>query len=254
MVGLLLICLSVIALNYFKSDKTEKGENAEAKESKIPEVDEYGGIHLEKVGDKVRKKNWGTFRLLETKSINEAFELAPMVITVKDIRRIQLSSLTDEAKEELKSYKGLSFEEAYSIYYKENLSMEEIDQQAALSKTDIDEEVSYLEITYSIENKDSKELQFFSMENVTFNDNLTYDVPSKNFIHSGDTFMGTKKVSRSDYQPGELRKGTIGLLVDPEAKLDRLDSFSFTTDDIADGESHELLVDGTSFEIPLKGK
>ncbi|MGN7393329.1 hypothetical protein [Peribacillus frigoritolerans] len=57
MVGLLLICLSVIALNYFKSDKTEKGENAEAKESKIPEVDEYGGIHLEKVGDKVRQKN-----------------------------------------------------------------------------------------------------------------------------------------------------------------------------------------------------
>lgn len=110
MVGLLLICLSVIALNYFKSDKTEKGENAEAKESKIPEVDEYGGIHLEKVGDKVRQKNWGTFRLLETKSINEAFELAPMVITVKDIRRIQLSSLTDEAKEELKSYTGLSFE------------------------------------------------------------------------------------------------------------------------------------------------
>ncbi|MGG4200454.1 hypothetical protein [Peribacillus frigoritolerans] len=65
MVGLLLICLSVIALNYFKSDKTEKGENAEAKESKIPEVDEvdeYGGIHLEKVGDKVRQKNWGITR------------------------------------------------------------------------------------------------------------------------------------------------------------------------------------------------
>ncbi|MCY9006430.1 hypothetical protein [Peribacillus frigoritolerans] len=98
MVGLLLICLSVIALNYFKSDKTEKGENAEAKESKIPEVDEYGGIHLEKVGDKVRQKNWGTFRLLETKSINEAFELAPMVITVKDIRRIQLSSLKMKQK------------------------------------------------------------------------------------------------------------------------------------------------------------
>lgn len=53
---------------------------------------------------------------------------------------------------------------------------------------------------------------------------------------------------------GETRKGTIGLLVDPEENFDRLDSFSFTTDDIADGESHELLVEGTSFEIPLKGK
>lgn len=205
------------------------------------------GSILKKSGIRFAKKNWGTFRLLETKSINESFELAPMVITIEDIRRIQLSSLTDEVKEEFKSYTGLSFEEAYSIYYKENLSMEEIDQQASLSKTDIDEKVSYLEITYSVENKDSKELQFFSMENVSFNDDLTYDVPSKNFIHSGDTFMGTKKVSRSDYQPGEMRKGTIGLLVDPEAKLDRLDSFSFTTDDIADGESHELLVDGTSF-------
>ncbi|MDQ7861873.1 hypothetical protein RCO48_15580 [Peribacillus frigoritolerans] len=51
-----------------------------------------------------------------------------------------------------------------------------------------------------------------------------------------------------------MRKGTIGLLVDPEENFERLDSFLFTTDDIADGESHELLVDGTSFEIPLKGK
>ncbi|MBR8644744.1 hypothetical protein KEH51_10800 [[Brevibacterium] frigoritolerans] len=52
----MLICISVIAYNYFESDQTEKGENAEAKESKIAEVDEYGGIHLEKVGDKVRQK------------------------------------------------------------------------------------------------------------------------------------------------------------------------------------------------------
>ncbi|MFJ7307620.1 hypothetical protein [Peribacillus frigoritolerans] len=109
--------MSLIAYNYFESDKTEKGKNAEAKESKIPEVEENGGIHLKKVGEKVRQKTWGTFTLLETKSINESFELAPMVITVKDIRRIQLSSLTDEAKEELKSYTGMSFEEAYSIYY-----------------------------------------------------------------------------------------------------------------------------------------
>ncbi|MFD6209689.1 MULTISPECIES: hypothetical protein [unclassified Peribacillus] len=226
----------------------------EDKEPKIPEVQEYGGTHLERVGDKVRQKNWGTFTLLETKSINESFELAPMVITIKDIRRIRLSSLTDEVKEELKPYTGLSFDEAYSIYYKENLSMEEIDQKAAFSQTDIDEAVTYLEITYSIENKDSKELQFFSMENVTFNNDLTYDVPSKNFILSGDTFMGTKKVSRSDYQPGETREGTIGLLVDSEENIEELDSFAFTTDDIADGETHELLVDGTSFEIPLKEK
>ena len=123
------------------------------RKSKIPEVQEYGGTHLEKVGDKVRQKDWGTLTLLETKSINESFELAPMAITIKDIRMIQFSSLTDEVKEELKSYTGLSFEEAYSIYYKENLTMEEIDQQSAWSKTDIGEEVSYLEITYSVENK-----------------------------------------------------------------------------------------------------
>ncbi|MDM5295170.1 hypothetical protein QUF81_18765 [Peribacillus simplex] len=248
----MLIFSSVIAFNYFGSDnKTEKRKNAEAKESKIPEVQEYGGTHLERVGDKVRQKDWGTLTLLETKSINESFELAPMAITIKDIRMIQFSSLTDEVKEELKSYTGLSFEEAYSIYYKENLTMEEIDQQSAWSKTDIGKEVTYLEITYSVENKGPKELQFFSMEHVTFNDDLSYDVPSKNFIHSGDTFMGTKKVSRLDYQPGETRKGTIGLLVDSEEKIDGLKSFSFTTDDIADGESHELLVDGTSFDVHL---
>ncbi|MDO7487093.1 hypothetical protein Q5O89_17165 [Peribacillus frigoritolerans] len=48
MVGLLLTCLSVIAYNYFESDKTEKGKNPETKESKIAEVEEYGGTHLKK--------------------------------------------------------------------------------------------------------------------------------------------------------------------------------------------------------------
>ncbi|WP_340373385.1 hypothetical protein [Peribacillus sp. FSL E2-0218] len=253
--GLLLVSLGVLAFNNSSSEnEPQKRESRKTEKSKIPVVEEFGGPHLEKVGDKVHQKNWGTLTLLETKPVNKSFELAHMVITIKDIRRIQLSSLTDEAEKELESYTGLSFEEAYSIYYKDHLSMEEIDQKAAWSKADIDERVSYLEITYSVENKDSKELQFYSMENVTFNGNLTYDVPTKNFIHSGDTFIGTKKVSRSDYQPGEKREGTIGLLIDPEENIEELASFSFTTDDISDGESHESLMKGTSFEVPLIGK
>ncbi|MGE7878052.1 hypothetical protein [Peribacillus muralis] len=253
--GLLLVSLGVWAFNNSSSENEPQiRESSKTEKSKIPVVEEFGGIHLEKVGDKVRQKGWGTLTLLETKPVNKSFELAHMEITIKDIRRIQLSSLSKEAAAELESYTGLSFEEAYSIYYKDNLSMEEIDQKAAWSKSDIGEQVSYLEINYSVENKDSKELQFFSMEHVTFNGDLTYDVPTKNFIHSGDTFIGTKKVSRSDYQPGETREGTIGLLIDPEEKMRELDTFSFTTDDISDGESHDLLVKGTSFEVPLKGK
>ncbi|MDM5213053.1 hypothetical protein QUF94_16695 [Peribacillus sp. NJ4] len=49
----MLIFLSVIAFNYIDSDnKTEKRKNAEAKVAKIPEVQEYGGTKLEKVGVK----------------------------------------------------------------------------------------------------------------------------------------------------------------------------------------------------------
>ncbi|WP_152983737.1 hypothetical protein [Peribacillus muralis] len=251
----MLVSLGVLAFNNSGSDnEPPKRESKKTEKTEIPVVEEFGGIHLEKVGDKVRQKGWGTLTLVETKPVNKSFELGQMVITIKDIRKILLSSLTEEAEAELESYTGLSFEEAYSIYYKDNLSMEEIDQKAAWSKEDIGDQVSYLEVTYSVENKDSKELQFFSMENVTFNNDLTYDVPTKNFIHSGDTFIGTKKVTRSDYQPGETREGTIGLLIDPEESMEELDSFSFTTDDISDGESHELLVKGTSFEVPLNGK
>lgn len=56
MVGLLLICLSVIALNYFKSDKTEKGENAEAKESKFLRLRNMAGSILKKSGIRFAKK------------------------------------------------------------------------------------------------------------------------------------------------------------------------------------------------------
>lgn len=57
MVGLLLICFGVIAFNYFKSDKTEKGENAEApRNPKFLRFMNMAGPILKKSGIRCAKK------------------------------------------------------------------------------------------------------------------------------------------------------------------------------------------------------
>jgi hypothetical protein len=219
------------------------------KEENIPVVEDNGGSHLQEVGQKVHQKDWGTLTLLNRVKVDKTFTISPMVITLNDIKLIKLSNMKKETKDLLREYTGLSPEETYELYAVEHLSNDEIKDKLDSSRTEIGNDITYFEITYSVKNTGSKDLQFFSMENVTLNDKLTYRVPEKNFILSGDTLIGTKSVSRVDYSPDEEREGTIGLLNESGQNIKKITSLSFSTDDLLDGDSHDLLAKSQTFQL-----
>lgn len=254
---ILLIIFSILTITFFliftppKTHIDVKEKEKRIKGANIPIVDEYGGSYLHSIGEKVRQKDWGTFTLQQTYPINKTFKISSMAIQLKEIKMIKLSQINEERKEELREFTGLSFTETYALYYKDHLSIEEIYEKEDLTKRDIEKEITYIEISYTVENTSLNELQFYSMENVSFNNHLHYNVPEKNFIYSGDTIMGTKRVSRIDNKANEEREGLIGLLIDPGKNINKLTSFSFTTSDILDGNSHDLLTKAKTFTISL---
>ncbi|TCJ04166.1 hypothetical protein [Cytobacillus praedii] len=251
--AMLIFLLGILTVCYFfiypsaENHINEKEEKKNIKEESIPMVDGYGGSYLQSVGQKVRQRDWGTLTLQQLLPINKTFTLSSMAIQLKALKIIKLTQMKEEVKEELKEFTGLSFAETYALYYKDNVSIEEIFEKEASTKRDIRKEITYFEITYTVENTSSNELQFFSMENVSFNNTLHYNVAEKNFIYSGDTIMGTKSVSRIDHKANEKREGTIGLLIDSEKTIKDVNSFSFTTSDILDGDTHELLTKAKTF-------
>lgn len=215
-------------------------------------MNDYRANHLHEIGEKVRQKDWGTFTLLKRIKVNKIFEISPMNITINEIRIIKLSNMNNQTKELLSQYTGLSVEEAFELYNEENLSNEALEDKVASSRTEIGKDITYFEIDYSVKNTSSKELQFFSMETVTFNKNMTYIVPEKNFIYSDDTLIGTRTASRVDYTPNETRNGIIGLLNETGENTDKITSMSFSTDDILDGDTHNLLAKSKTFQIKLQ--
>lgn len=255
--AMLIFLLGILTVCYFfiypssENHITEKEEKKNIKEESIPIVNRYGGSYLHTIGQKVRQKDWGTFTLQQTYPINKTFKISSMAIQLKEIKIIKLSQINEERKEELREFTGLSFAETYALYYKVHLSIEEIYEKEDLTKRDIGKEITYFEISYTVENTSLNELQFYSMENVSFNKHLNYNVPEKNFIYSGDTVMGTNRVSRIDYKANEEREGLIGLLIDPGKNINELTSFSFTTSDILDGNSHDMLTKAKTFTISL---
>lgn len=249
--GLLLGTIGILIYLLYNQPLNVTDDHEKKKEEKILEVNDYGGVHLQSIGQKVRQKNFGTLKLLNHVPVNETYKVASMAITINSIKIIELSNMNDDTKESLAAYTGLSFEEVSKRHYKDNLSIEEIDEIAAFSKVEIEEKITYFEISYSVQNTSTKEVQFFSLDNATFNNELSYSVPDKNFILSGDTLIGTKNVSMIDYQPNEKREGTIGLINDSGESIKQITSFSFKTADLLDGESHELIEKAKTFNVNL---
>lgn len=248
-----LLLTGVFTIYQFQKPMNKVPEKNESKMVKkqdiIPVVEDSGGSHLQEIGEKAHQKNWGTLTLVNKVSINKTYTISPMEITLNEIKIIKLTDMTSQTKDLLREYTGLSMDEAYEIFAPKNLSYEELQDRVDLSKSEITNGITYFEISYSVKNTGSKELQFYSMKNVSINNKLTFKVPDKNFIFSEDTLIGTKDVSRVDYKPDESRVGNIGLLNDSGEKVQKITTFSFSTDDLLDGDTHELLSESQTFQI-----
>ncbi|MBB2482085.1 hypothetical protein H5P36_18085 [Bacillus sp. APMAM] len=219
------------------------------KKEPIPVTTKDGNSLFVHTGQKVRQKGWATFTLKNIYTVQKHYVISNMDLYIKQLKWIELTDLTDKAKDYLYSYTGTSLQSLFHEGYKAN-NLQEANEIVDRSKWKIDKSVGYLDITYTIKNKNKNEEQFFSMVNV-FGNNFYFYVPSQNFISSEDTLMGTTDASRIDYQPGELRNGEIGLILG-----DKLPSvpneIHFKTAPLLDGESHELIHKAETFTIKSK--
>lgn len=239
-----ILCSILIILSGCSQQEKVKQPEKQA----IPEANEYGGLQLTKVGQEIKQKNWGTLKLEQIKHVNETFTVGTMKIYVDNIRVITLSNMKNDTKEMLEMYTKLTPEEV-ERRLGETLEQTQAELYASLSGQDIGDTAKYIEITYKVENASDKEMQFFSMNDVTVNEAQLFHVPTKNFLYAEDTLIGTKSVSREDYSSGEKRDGLIGLVLsNPNEKVKTV---SFTTDILAVGDTHEKIAEPQTFTISL---
>ncbi|MFE4896608.1 hypothetical protein [Peribacillus butanolivorans] len=156
----------------------EEPKSAEQKEVKNeipkPGKDEAGNTILDVVGQKAESPEV-TAELIKIKDVNETLDIAPLTVTVKNIKLLKLSNMTEDYKEGLK--------------------------WAADTDT-IADEVTYLQIAYEAENKEEKNIGWNDLMNVVTDKGEQIDAQMKDFIiddsESDSEFLGKVKKEYTD--------------------------------------------------------
>ena len=243
--------IGVISLVCYLSNAKKgplQASSQKEKEEKVEAVESGGSDLLQKPGQKVRVKDWATLELIDQFKLGKEYVVDRMRIYVKEVKLIKLTDIIDEEKEYLSYFNNKTKNELLREGNKYD-DWDELNEAVDRSGWKIEENAYYMEITYNVINKYEKEVQFFSFLDVQFGGEIFF-VPSRNFIASDDTFVGESSFSRVDYRKGEKREGRIGLLLKELPK--RADKIQFSTDDVLDGSTHELISIGKTFQLDLK--
>ncbi|RJS61231.1 hypothetical protein [Bacillus sp. PK3_68] len=233
---------------HLPSSKKETAKVTSQKAEKVKTVESGGSDLLKKPGQKVREKDWATLELRDYFNVKKEYVVDRMHIYVKEVKLIKMMDMEDEEKE----YLGYFNNKTRNDLLREGnkyADWDELNEAVKQSGWKVKEKVYYMEISYNVTNQYGKEVQFFSFLDVRFGGE-TFFVPRRNFIASDDTFVGESSFSRVDYRKGEKREGKIGLLLRKLPK--QMETIQFSTDDVLDGETHELISHGKTFQIDLK--
>ncbi|MDQ0484279.1 hypothetical protein [Guptibacillus hwajinpoensis] len=129
--------------------------NKEEKDESIPEPkkDENGNIILDTVGQKVEDES-ATAELMKIKEVNETLSIAPLEVTIKDIKLIKLTDINEELMMNLEMYgaKGTP------------------------------EELSYIQVKYIAENTEEKNIEWYDLMNVVTDKGEQIDAQMNDFI------------------------------------------------------------------------
>jgi len=151
-----------------KEVSNEVVEDEETTQEEMPEVkkDENGNYILDTVGQKVTVDTSGTAELLKIKEINETVDLSPLKVTVNNMKLIKMTELNSDFAEMLE------------------LNTEET----------IDDNFTYLQISFTAENTEEKNVDWFDLETLVLSNGQQIDANFKDFIFDdgdGDyTFFG----------------------------------------------------------------
>ncbi|MEK3853454.1 hypothetical protein [Cytobacillus sp. FSL H8-0458] len=152
----------------------ETTESAATNGSSKPEKDKNGKVTFTEAGQK-DDVDGGTLELLKIKTINETIEVAPIKVTIKDIKLFKMSNLDDETKEFM------------SIYN---------DNQP------VGDEFIYVQVAYDAENLEEKNIGWSTLMNAVTDKGQQVNVDSNDFIYTdsdGDSeFLGKVKKEFAD--------------------------------------------------------
>ena len=138
------------------SEPKENPSPAEQKDvsNNKPEKNENGDVIYTKAGQK-GKVDGGTLELLKIKDVNETIDIAPMKITVKDIKLFKMTDMTDEIKQSFQMYN---------------------DNKA------IGDELIYVQISYDGENTEEKNVTWGSLKKAVTDKGQQIDVDMNDMI------------------------------------------------------------------------
>ncbi|RYI24990.1 hypothetical protein EVU96_25225 [Bacillus infantis] len=139
-----------------------------------PEVKDNGSIVFTEAGQKGDVET-GTLELLKIKTVNETVSIAPMQVTIKDIKVFKLTNMTDEYKTEMEAFN---------------------DNQP------IGDSVNYIQVSYTGENTEDKNIGWNSLLNAVTDKGEQIDVQLNDMIYTdadlANEYLGKVKKEYTD--------------------------------------------------------
>ncbi|WHY58659.1 hypothetical protein [Peribacillus simplex] len=157
----------------------EKVSNSEGKEEKAtpaeqkkvsnepetePKEDENGNVVLTEVGHKTKGEDGTTVELLKIKDVNQNVNIDPIKLTIKDLKVIQMTNVSKDSEEFLLQY---------------------------TNGTKLPEKLNYLQIQYTAENTEDKNIGWNGIQKIVTNTGEQLDASGNDFIWEENGFDGT---------------------------------------------------------------
>lgn len=151
------------------------------KEVSEPKKGEDGKYELTEVGQKV-KMDAGTGELLRIKQVNETVDIAPLKVTVKDIKVMKMTDVANE--------------------FAVDMSMMTQIDSAVLEKG-----FSYIQVRFTAENTSDQNIEWYDLMNVVTDQGEQIDGQMKDFL-SDDAEMDSQFIGKvkKEYQDGFIVK------------------------------------------------
>ncbi|MBX9999593.1 hypothetical protein H7S55_05410 [Priestia aryabhattai] len=205
--GLVVLAGGILTACSEEKASTEKKEEATPAEQKDvsnkPKEDENGNVTFTEVGQTTKDDDGTKAELMKIKTVNQTVDIAPVKLTVKDMKVIQLTNIGSDWEELL-------------IQYTDGKKLPK--------------ELNYIQIQYTAENLEEKNIGWNGIEKIVTNTGEQLDASNGDIIWEENGFDGT-------FYGKTKHEGIIGVLTKSNPK--DLNSLKFIITSSFDPDSYE---------------
>jgi len=198
------------------SEPKEEAKPSEQKPLKQQaKKDENGKYLLENVGDTAKTKA-GTGELLKIKKVNETIDIAPLKVTVKDIKVIKMSDVSNEFAVDMSM-------------------MTQIDSEV------LEKGFSYIQVQFTAENTTDGNVEWYDLMNIVTDKGEQIDGQMKDFL-ADDAEMDSQFIGKvkKEYQDGFI------------VKDDQIGKVKLVFGNTMNGDTYEDITDKQTVEYTLE--